>query len=69
MCVSPALLEQGKHIHCQSIADGLETDVQVTNALISMYVQSVSMVDAHHIFDKLPEWDVFSWTAIIGRYS
>ncbi len=55
MCVSPALLEQGKHIHCQSIADGLETDVQVANALISMYVQSVGMVDAHHIFYKLPE--------------
>ncbi len=55
MCVSPALLEQGKHIHCQIIADGLQTDVQVANALISMYVQCGSMVDAHQIFDKLSE--------------
>ncbi|CAK9856717.1 unnamed protein product, partial [Sphagnum jensenii] len=68
-CVSPALLEQGKQIHCQIIKDGLQTDVRVANALISMYVRCGSMVDAHQIFDNLPQRDVVSWTAIIGRYS
>jgi pentatricopeptide repeat protein len=68
-CVSPALLEQGKQIHCQIIEDGLQTDFRVANALISMYVRCGSMVDAHQIFDNLPQRDVVSWTAIIGRYS
>ncbi|CAM6030470.1 unnamed protein product [Sphagnum balticum] len=66
-------LEQGKRIHALILEAGLEsnihTDVRVANALISMYVRCGSMVDAHQIFDNLPQRDVVSWTAIIGRYS
>ncbi len=49
LCVSLAPLEQDKHIHHQTIGDGLETDIQVWKAVISG-----SMVDAHQILDKLP---------------
>ncbi|CAM6034992.1 unnamed protein product [Sphagnum compactum] len=66
-------LEQGKRVHALILEAGLEsnihTDARVANALISMYVRCGSMVDAHQIFDNLPQRDVVSWTAIIGRYS
>jgi hypothetical protein len=51
--VSLAPLEQDKHIHHQTLGDGLETDIQVGTAIISG-----SMVDAHQILDKPPEQDV-----------
>jgi len=38
------------------------------SALVDMYVKCGTIEDARQVFDKMPERNVVSWTAIIARY-
>ncbi len=66
---SPGALQIGRQIHAQVIEAGLESDLPVANALISMYAKCGSMEDAHRIFDSMPQRNVVSWTAMISGYA
>eukprot|EP00253_Pinus_taeda_P025313 PITA_25313 len=62
-------LWQGKEIHHCVIRCGLESDVFVGNALVTMYAKCGSVEYARQVFDKMPHKDVVSWNAIIGCYA
>eukprot|EP01018_Ginkgo_biloba_P002631 Gb_30096 [translate_table: standard] len=69
VCANLAALEQGMEIHGEVIRSGFESDVFVGNALIDMYSKCGSIEEARDMFDKMPERDVVSWTAIIAGYA
>lgn len=65
---SPETLEQGTQVHGRIVKAGLETDVSVANALVTMYVKCGSVDDACCVFEGLPDPNLVSWTAMIAGY-
>lgn len=68
-CKRPELLQQGKWLHGHIVSAGFEMDERVGTALIIMYSRCQSLVDAQKVFDKIPQKNVISWTALISGYS
>eukprot|EP01018_Ginkgo_biloba_P027163 Gb_22477 [translate_table: standard] len=64
-CANLAALEQGKDIHEEIIRSGFQCDLFVANALVDMYAKCGHIENARDVFDKMPQRDVVSWTAII----
>eukprot|EP00249_Psilotum_nudum_P002011 c14832_g1_i1 orf=97-531(+) len=57
---------EGKRVHGHIIRSGLDRDIFLGNQLISMYGNCGSVEDARRAFDKLPQQNVVSWTAMIA---
>jgi pentatricopeptide repeat protein len=68
-CANLAALEQGMEIHENIIRSGFESDVTVMNALIDMYGKCGNIKKAHHLFGKMHQQNVVSWTTIIAVYA
>ncbi|KAM6585890.1 hypothetical protein CsatB_012892 [Cannabis sativa] len=61
-------LVRGREIHVHVIRFGFESDVDVNNALITMYVKCGDVVNARLVFDTMPKRDRISWNAMISGY-
>ena len=61
-------LVRGREIHVHVIRYGFESDVDVVNALITMYVKCGDVNTARLVFDKMPNRDRISWNAMISGY-
>ncbi|KAM2654309.1 hypothetical protein EV2_025828 [Malus domestica] len=61
-------LARGREIHLHVIRFGFESDVDVVNALITMYVKCGALGTARKLFDKMPRRDRISWNAMISGY-
>jgi len=68
-CAKIAGLQFGKLVHADLIKTGFQSDVIVGTALVDMYAKTGVREDAHQVFDKMPEKNVFSWTVIISEYA
>ncbi|XP_057854681.1 pentatricopeptide repeat-containing protein DOT4, chloroplastic isoform X2 [Cryptomeria japonica] len=74
VCILPACarlgaLQQGKQIHEFILRSGFKSDIYVLNAMIDLYAKCGRIEDALHIFDKMTERDVVSWSSIIAGHS
>eukprot|EP01018_Ginkgo_biloba_P031291 Gb_27329 [translate_table: standard] len=67
-CLFLGCLNYGKQVHAHTIRIGLESNVSVENALVSMYDKCRNIENARLVFDKMAERSVVSWTAIISGY-
>ncbi|KAL9276095.1 hypothetical protein ACSQ67_026361 [Phaseolus vulgaris] len=61
-------LMRGREIHVHVVRNGFESDVDVLNALITMYVKCGDVSTARLVFDKMSNRDRISWNAIISGY-
>jgi len=61
-------LKRGREIHLHVIRYGFESDVDVLNALITMYVKCGDVSSARLVFDTMPIRDRISWNAMISGY-
>ncbi|CAB4303238.1 unnamed protein product [Prunus armeniaca] len=61
-------LARGREIHVHVIRFGFESDVDVVNALITMYVKCSAVGSARMLFDRMPRRDRISWNAMISGY-
>jgi pentatricopeptide repeat protein len=59
---------KGKWAHELIIQSGLESIVFVGSNLVDMYAKCGNMEDVWNVFNKMPSWDVVTWTTIFGRY-
>ncbi|KAL4587591.1 hypothetical protein LXL04_000463 [Taraxacum kok-saghyz] len=71
------VLSSCAHLGAQRIGTKIENKIQTTtykhniflnNALINMYARCGNLVKAQEIFDRLPDKNLVSWTAIISGY-
>ncbi|KAI5083801.1 hypothetical protein GOP47_0003544 [Adiantum capillus-veneris] len=68
-CATMFAEAEGEEIHTELERQGLlESNIIVGNALVDMYAKCGSLRRAKEVFDKLPECNVVSWTALIGGY-
>ncbi|XP_024517891.1 putative pentatricopeptide repeat-containing protein At5g09950 isoform X1 [Selaginella moellendorffii] len=62
-------LENGMEIHRRAATDGFDKNTIVSNAVVEMYAQCGSLVDARAVLDRMVEHDEASWNALLLGYS
>ncbi|KAG8381157.1 hypothetical protein BUALT_Bualt06G0093200 [Buddleja alternifolia] len=70
-CSELGLLSMGQQLHSWVVKYGLCLDVCVGCSLVDMYAKCAvdgSLNDSRKAFDRMPEHNVMSWTAIITGY-
>eukprot|EP01018_Ginkgo_biloba_P028506 Gb_30190 [translate_table: standard] len=68
-CANLSALQRGKEIHDHIIKTGLESDIFVGNALVTMYAKCDDIDHARHVFDKMSQRSEVSWNAMIAGYA
>ncbi len=68
-CADVAAVEKGKHIHAQIIKSKLELNTLLATTLINMYAKCGSLDEARHVFDKMKQHDLKSWSSMITAYA
>eukprot|EP01018_Ginkgo_biloba_P029528 Gb_22668 [translate_table: standard] len=68
-CASLACLEAGMQVHSQIIKTEFESDVFAGSALVDMYAKCGCLGDAHELFNRMPERNGVSWTAMVAGYA
>ncbi|KAH7439870.1 hypothetical protein KP509_04G079600 [Ceratopteris richardii] len=68
-CSRMSALKIGEQIHSHIIKHGLDLTMTIGNSLIDMYSKCGSLQNAWLVFDKLPQPDVVSWSAMISGYT
>lgn len=61
-------LVRGREIHVHVIRFGFKSDIDVINALITMYAKCGDVQSARCLFDEMPLRDRISWNAMISGY-
>ncbi|KAJ8768168.1 hypothetical protein K2173_021108 [Erythroxylum novogranatense] len=59
----------GLQLHASILKFGLDGEVYVGNALISMYSRCGFIVEAREVFEEMPKRDFVSWNAMISGYT
>lgn len=67
-CAGLSALEDGMDIHVLLVKCGFHSNVFVGTTLVDMYAKCGRLEDASHVFDKMPERNVVSWSTIIGGF-
>lgn len=67
-CAWVRCLRSGKEIHGFVMKSGLDEDIFLLNALISMYGECGNISSAGLLFDEMPEKDSVSWSTIIRSH-
>ncbi|KAK9947582.1 hypothetical protein M0R45_003199 [Rubus argutus] len=68
-CADPEDFLFGLQVHSLIFKSGLDCEVFVGNALISMYSRWRRLIEARNVFDEMLNRDVVSWNAILSGYS
>eukprot|EP00250_Pteridium_aquilinum_P009954 c19050_g1_i1 orf=628-2976(-) len=69
LCVNTSKLTLGKVIHVKVLENGVEADVRVATALVSMYGRCGGLEHAQKLFATSGERDVVMWNALLAAYA
>lgn len=67
-CSKNLLLDKGLQAHAAVMKMGLGSDLMLNNDLIDMYGKCRRTGLAYDVFEKMPERNVVSWTALMCVY-
>ncbi|XP_051128463.1 pentatricopeptide repeat-containing protein At5g27110 [Andrographis paniculata] len=68
-CANAEYLDEGKRVHLLVITSGLEDDLVVGNALVTMYWKCGATQEAKKVFLSMPVKELVTWNAMIGAYA
>ncbi|KAF8103931.1 hypothetical protein N665_0182s0038 [Sinapis alba] len=69
LCRCETLEKQFVLIHGNSVTNGFVSNLQLNNGLVNLCARHGDLKHARKLFDRMPERDVVSWTAMISGYS
>ncbi|CAF1931991.1 unnamed protein product [Brassica napus] len=69
LCSYQTIEKQFVLIHGNSVTNGFISNLHLNNSLVNLYARHGDMEHARKLFDRIPERDVVSWTAMISGYS
>ncbi|RLN38991.1 pentatricopeptide repeat-containing protein [Panicum miliaceum] len=58
-------VKRGKEVHAYAIVTGVEQDLTVSSALVDTYAKCGLVLEAHRLFDKMPERRTVTWNSMI----
>ncbi|GFS32177.1 tetratricopeptide repeat (TPR)-like superfamily protein [Actinidia rufa] len=62
-------VDKGEQIHARLLKAGFESNLSISNALISMYSRCGNIEAAIQVFTEMEDWNVVSWTSIITGFA
>ncbi|PKA57859.1 Pentatricopeptide repeat-containing protein [Apostasia shenzhenica] len=68
-CASLGAFDQGKSLHAFIETSFIKSDIFMNTALLDMYAKCGKMELAKQVFDRMPERDLMSWTAVISGFA
>eukprot|EP00250_Pteridium_aquilinum_P009285 c18569_g2_i2 orf=1-1278(+) len=68
-CTSQMALAEGKQMHQYIRDSGIEIDIDLGNALITMYAKCGKVKTSQCLFDQMPNRDVISWNAVVTGFA
>eukprot|EP01018_Ginkgo_biloba_P036667 Gb_31697 [translate_table: standard] len=67
-CVNTKALVEVRQVHAYMLINGMKRNLLLETKLVNMYIELGSLANARKMFDKMPDRNLFSWTAIMGGY-
>ncbi|KAJ8499469.1 hypothetical protein OPV22_010021 [Ensete ventricosum] len=67
-CGQSQALERGRRLHSRILEHGWESDLAVSNSVVSMYAKCGETTDAMDAFEKMPARNAATWNALIGGF-
>nr|XP_016433098.1 PREDICTED: putative pentatricopeptide repeat-containing protein At3g13770, mitochondrial [Nicotiana tabacum] len=68
-CIGAVGFHFGRQVHCLVVKSPFELHIYVGSSLLDMYAKAGKVHDARDVFERLPERDAVSCTAIISGYA
>ncbi|KAI5063217.1 hypothetical protein GOP47_0021764 [Adiantum capillus-veneris] len=68
-CTSQMALAEGKQMHQYIIDSGIEIDVDLGNALITMYGKCGKVSFSQTLFEQMPVRDIITWNAVVTGFA
>lgn len=68
-CASISALRHGKEVHACILKSGFNLDMNLGNALVTMYAKCGALDWSSRVFHGMPEKDVVSWNAMIAAHA
>ncbi|KAI3732704.1 hypothetical protein L1987_63911 [Smallanthus sonchifolius] len=68
-CSDPECLAEAKILHALVFTAGLQNNLIVGNALVTIYGKHRMMCKAQQVFERMPHWDLVTWNTLIGGYA
>ncbi|KNA07514.1 hypothetical protein SOVF_170900 [Spinacia oleracea] len=69
MCIDAKAGKEGRLIHKHLVCNGFDSNVNLNTKLIILYGKIGYMRHARKVFDRMPERNIVSWTALLSGYS
>ncbi|XP_051116855.1 pentatricopeptide repeat-containing protein At1g09220, mitochondrial [Andrographis paniculata] len=58
----------GNQLHCSSFKAGFDSHIHVQTALVDMYVDCGSLLDAQNVFDEMPNKVLVTWNVLLTGF-
>ncbi|KAL2553570.1 Pentatricopeptide repeat-containing protein [Forsythia ovata] len=68
-CADFQAFDFGIQFHCLVLKFGLESEIFIGNALVTMYSKWGKIVEAERVFSEMSDRDLVSWNAILSGYA
>ena len=62
-------LDEGRSLHAAIVKAGFELDIIWQNHIINVYNKCSRIGDARKVFDRMPEKNLVSWSAMVTGYA
>ncbi|CAN4121637.1 unnamed protein product [Withania somnifera] len=69
LCKQHCLIRQGKQLHARLVLSSAIPNNFLASKLINFYAKTKHLKEAHHVFDEIPDRNIFSWNALLIGYS